>query len=52
MPRPVSGSVWVVVTENPVAPTVPGFRNFANPKSRSFAPAFLVSMMLPGFRSR
>ena len=25
--------------------------NFANPKSRSFAPAF-VSMMLAGFRSR
>ena len=46
----VNGASCVGSAVNPPPACSAGF-NFANPKSRSFAPA-VVSMMLPGLRSR
>ena len=49
VPSPVRPAL-MVGADTPTGASWPGF-SFANPKSRSFAPA-LVSMMLPGFRSQ
>ena len=50
LPCAVRPVLSVGSAERPAAAVAGGF-NFANPKSRSFAPA-LVSMMLAGLRSR
>ena len=51
VPRPVSGVDSVTVAVMAAMLPVTAGRNFATPKSSSFAP-LLVSMMLLGFRSR
>ena len=51
LPRMVPCSVSASASLVDASPYGPVGFSFANPKSRSFAPAF-VSMMLPGFRSR